>query len=201
MWTRSVNKSLDLSRWGLTDVLSININESVNEIFRHTYVTLCISNKVTYESIQNALKNIQLYQKDLLKGAYALSEVDCYSSDRFGSYKIRFDLGSLSKADIERILTRISHLSATELPLDQIKQGLAEIIPDKSSAELKIILAVAATIATAGAAYWGYQKISEYLASNEKDNCSWMTLYQPKPAEAREVEEPSLFHSFGMGAE
>lgn len=165
-----------------------------------TRVMMTFANFDAFQSVLQALKSVYENQKMMPASSHFMKDLQNWNYLK--TYFIRFHFNDdASQADVEKIFKLASQQSGGQLPFDEIKKGLEKIFPAKSYVEMKIILGLVAALAAAGAAYWGHQKISEYLASDEKDNRSWMTLYQPAPADAREAEEPSLFHSFGMGAE
>jgi hypothetical protein len=140
------------------------------------------------DAIIIALKSIFISQQNVFGRPDMMQNLTYYGNN---NDRVRFMLDSLDKADIEKVFLLIHHHKGSQLPLENIQQGLEKLFPQKSGVEIKTLLLIAAAAAAAGAVYWGYQKLSGSQA----------TLFNSEPDVKDESEERTLFNSFGFGPE
>lgn len=159
MFRNAVEKNLFVYNWawgkgGIHFIKISALTEGYNPV---TQIEMSVPDSNVRQTITTALKSIDLLQSNVLGRANIMRGLEFYGDN---SQMIRFALNSLDKADIEKVFSLIHQHQGSQLPVENIRQGLVKIFPQKTGVEIKTLLLVAAAVAAAGAVYRGYQKLS-----------------------------------------
>lgn len=190
MFRNAVEKNLFVYNWnwskgGIHFIKISALTEGYNPVAK---IEMSIPDSNVRQAITAALKSIDLSQLNVLGRANIMKDLEFYGSN---NQMIRFALNSLDKTDIEKVFSTINQHQGSQLPVENIRQGLVKIFPQKTGIEIKTLSLIAAAAVSAGAVYWGYQKLSQ----------SGATLFNSAPDIEDETEERALFSSFGFGPE
>ena len=150
MWKQYVSNTATLFPDDRSQFGWIKLKALVKGWNKLTWINMQVTDESTYESLMNALKVINAIQEhDSNTDAGKLAKLDGW---RVGSsYRIRFAIYSLDEKVLNSVFSLINKCSQVQLPLDEIKQAIANIFSNVNQSNYKSGMTVfnpAPTVAT-----------------------------------------------------